>query len=383
MTERHCLLRRQRGVTLIELLVGIVIALMSVVLITQVMAVAEGQKRSATEGSDAQTNGALALYTVQRDVQGAGYGIVNTVINALGCPVRAQFGGADFTFNLNPLTITDGGVDGNGASLPDRIEFNASTRAGVTGTRITADHPPQAANFFVQSSLGVRAGDLMVAVPATFDSSNWCTLFNVSTDPGAGNQNGNGQGQGLNQIIHNSGQDGPWNQPGGQNIMPAGGYAAGSSLINLGTWVNRTYQISTGRMLQMSEFNSTAPGSPTVSELFPEIVNLQALYGKDTDGDGDVDRFDSATPATNSAWRQVIAVRIALLSRSAQYEKEGDVTTVQPVWNLGAAPAVTGSATCGSSQCLTMRVDDLPDWQRYRYKLFDVVVPLRNVMWGG
>lgn len=373
--------RCQRGATLIELMVGIVIALMSVLVITQVMVTVEGRKRTATEGADAQTNGALALYTVQRDVQGAGYGVVNTALNAMGCPVRARHGNVNYTLNLNPVTITDGGVDAGGAALPDRIEFNASTRHGVSGTRITVDHPAQAANFFVQSALGVRQGDLMVAVPATYDANNWCTVVNVSVDPGS--SNGNGQGQGQNQINHNSGTNGPWNQPGGQNIFPAGGYAAGSSLINLGSWTNRSYAVSAGRSLQLTEFSSSNPASAITSELFPEVVSLQALYGKDTDGDGDVDVFDTTLPATNAAWRQLIAVRIAVLSRSVQYEKEGVVTATQPVWDLGDAPTVTGAASCGTSQCITLRVDNLAEWQRFRYKLFHVVVPLRNVIWGG
>ena len=369
---------RQRGATLIELMVGIVIALMAVLLITQVLAIAEGQKRTATEGADAQTNGALALYTVQRDVQGAGYGIVNTVMAAMGCPVRAQFGGVNFNFNLNPVTVVDGGVDGTGAALPDRVSFNATSKAGVSGTRVTVDHPPQAANFFVQSALGVSAGDMMVAVPATYDGTNWCTMFNVSNDPGTGQ--GQGQGQGLNQVIHNSGANGGWNQPGGQNIMPAGGYPAGSTVINLGNWINREYAINANRALQLTELIS-ATATASTTELFPQIVNLQALYGKDTDGDGDIDVFDTATPTTNAGWRQVIAVRIAVVARSAQFERE-DVTATQPAWDLGAAPAVTGAAACGASQCITVRVNDLSDWRRYRYKLFDVVVPLRNVMWG-
>ena len=57
-----------RGVTLVELLVGMTIGLLSVVIITQVMAVSEEQKRTTSSGSDAQVNGALALSSLQREV---------------------------------------------------------------------------------------------------------------------------------------------------------------------------------------------------------------------------------------------------------------------------------------------------------------------------
>jgi type IV pilus assembly protein PilW len=380
MTTSNPFQCRQRGATLIELMIGILIAMFAVLFIGQTLATVESQKRTATEGADAQTNGALALYTVQRDVQGAGYGLVNTLLSSTGCPVRARHGSTDFNFSLNPVTITDGGSDGS----PDRIQFNASTKAGASTTRVTTDHPPTAANFFVQSSFGVQQGDLMIAVPATYSATTWCTLFNASNDPGTGQQNGNGQGQGMNQIIHNSGNNGPWNQPGGQNIMPPDGYPVGSAIVNIGSWISRDYSISASRSLQVTEFSS-ATAANTTSDLFPNIVNIQALYGKDTNGDRIVDMYDSVTPTTNAAWRQVIAVRIAVVARSAQFEKDSVVTSSQPQWDLGDSPAVTGagSTACGSSQCLPLRVNDLPDWQRYRYKVFETVVPLRNVIWGS
>ena len=58
-----------RGVTLIELMVGMVIGLLAVLVIAQVALLFEGQKRSTTGGSDAQVNGALSLQMLQRDLQ--------------------------------------------------------------------------------------------------------------------------------------------------------------------------------------------------------------------------------------------------------------------------------------------------------------------------
>ncbi|MFM2347940.1 MAG: hypothetical protein RL654_2693, partial [Pseudomonadota bacterium] len=44
---------RQRGVTLIELMVGMVIGLLAVLVISQVAILYEGRKRTITSGSDA------------------------------------------------------------------------------------------------------------------------------------------------------------------------------------------------------------------------------------------------------------------------------------------------------------------------------------------
>ena len=105
------------------------------------------------------------------------------------------------------------------------------------------------------------------------------------------------------------------------------------------------------------------------------------MYGKDTTGDGVVDAYDNTTPTTNAGWQQVRAVRIAMVARSATYEKE-EVTANEPLWDVGNAITISGTSTCGSSKCLTLKVDSVgTDWKHYRYKVFDTVVPLRNIIW--
>jgi len=81
----------------------------------------------------------------------------------------------------------------------------------------------------------------------------------------------------------------------------------------------------------------------------------------------------------------VLAVRVALVARSSQYEKS-EVTASEPEWNLGSAATVTGSANCTSvsgSKCLTLKISNLVDWKHYRYKVYDTVIPLRNVLWNS
>jgi type IV pilus assembly protein PilW len=81
-------------------------------------------------------------------------------------------------------------------------------------------------------------------------------------------------------------------------------------------------------------------------------------------------------------------VRVALVARSSQYEKQDPVnntyvTNANILWDIGNAGTVAGSATCGTSKCLTIKIDNLTDWQNYRYKLFETVVPLRNMLWNS
>ncbi|MBA3624308.1 MAG: PilW family protein [Methylibium sp.] len=377
--------RKQHGFTLIELMVGVVIALLSTLVIAQTLVLSEGQKRSTTNGSDAQVNGALALYTVQREAQMAGYGL-GAAPTSLGCPIRAQFGAMAVDLDtLVPVTITNG-VDG----AADTIRLLSSSKINFSvPTQVVVDHPKTAANFFVNTTLGINEGDLMVVVPEQWDADNWCSVVQVTNDAagGGGGGNGNGGGQGQNQVIHNSGTDGPWNQPGGQTIFPDAGYPKGSYLINLGQIIDRTFAVTAGNALQQTTFNVTAPAAPLVEELFPHIVQLQAYYGKDTSApaDGVVDVYDDVTPTTQAGWAQVLTVRVAVVARSAQRERE-IVTTVDPSWNVGTAAVVSGAAACAASAaaaCVSIKVGEAADeeWKHYRYKLFDTVIPLRNVLW--
>ena len=366
----------QRGFTLVELMIGMLIGLLAVLVITQVMAVAEGKKRSVSMGSDAQTNGALALFSLQRDMEMSGYGVAASP-DALGCNVKWQYdtSGTPANFTLAPVVINFGA-----AGAPDAITVLQARMAGFsTPMLLTANHLQTDTSFIVGSSFGTTAGNLMIAVPKPQGAGTWCTLFNVTNDTTSPLTT-----LGPTRVPHVTGATGKWNQ---SSLLPAAGYVAGSYLLNTGAMVYRTYSINTvndAQNLQLTEL-SPVNGVTTSQDMFPQIVNLQAMYGKDTDGDGAVDTYDNITPTTNAGWLQVLAIRIAVVARSNQYEKD-IVTASAPQWDVGTTATVTGptTATCnGSSKCITLKVNQLADWQHYRYKVYDTVVPLRNMLWNS
>ena len=366
----------QRGFTLIELMVGLVLGLLTLLVITQVLLFAEGKRRTLTMGSDAQVNGALALYAIQRDIQMAGYGAVASP-DALGCPVKGQYdvGGSSVGFTLAPVVIGVG-VDG----APDTVKVLQGQTPGVSVPMLlTENHLQGSAFFIVKSSFGVTAGDLMIAVPPLQSETNWCTLFNVTND--AGNIL-TAIGPTRVPIGIGIGIGGKWNQVA---AVPAGGYAAGSYLLNMGSLISRTYAINDLYNLTLGEL-SPIDGTVQTQELYPQIVSLKAMYGKDTDADSAVDTYDTTTPATSADWQKVLSIRIAVVARSNQYEKN-EVTATAPLWNvgdLGAASAVTGFTNCSdaTTRCLPIKVSQVADWKHYRYKVYDTVVPLRNVLWN-
>jgi type IV pilus assembly protein PilW len=368
-TLRHHTAHRRtaRGFTLIELLVGMVLGLITTVIIAEVMLKSEGNRRTTTEGSDAQLNGALALYAMQRDIQMAGYGIIDNP-GVLGCTIKAQYGSNTVhSFTLAPVVITAGGS----ATASDSI---AVLRSGSNGYAVpittTGAHGSSDTAFTVQSSLGVVAGDLMLAMPASPDASNWCTVFTVKADTG--------NVLTSTSIPHLSTTNG-WNPS--TSIMPTS-YASGSSIAKISQLVYRSYAVSSSDL--QSTDSLTSNDTPSTSTVGTQIVLLKAYYGKDTSGDGAVDTYDTTTPTTTAGWKQVRTIRIALVARSAQREKAA-VTTADPKWDVGTDISISGAATCGSSKCVTLQVSPASgsdtEWQHYRYKVFDTVVPLRNMLW--
>lgn len=364
----------QRGFTLIELMVGLLLGMLTVLVISQVLALSEGKKRSVTMGSDAQVNGSLSLFTLQRDIQQAGYGAVATP-DAMGCQVKGQYQGQTaFSLTLAPVTITSGA---NGA--PDTITIlQGRTTNFSTPITLSGNHASTDTAYIVTSSFGAVAGNMMIAVPKVQGSGTWCTLFNVTDDASSPLT-----ALGPTRIPNASGANGKWNQT---SLYPTAGYAAGDYLLNMGSLVSRVYSINSNNNLLLSELSPTT-GVSTSLELYPEIVNLKAFYGKDTDGDGLVDVYDATTPTTNAGWRQVLAIRIALVARSNQFEKEA-VTIAPPEWHVGAtAFAGVTPADCrvGGSKCISLPVANQvgEQWQQYRYKIYDTIVPLRNVLWNS
>jgi type IV pilus assembly protein PilW len=99
--------RANAGFSLVEILVGMVIALLGIIIIFQVFSVSEGIKRTTTSGGDALQNGASALFTLERSLKEAGYGIFTSTNLA---PLPADPAGTA------PVTITSGA-----ASVSDSV----------------------------------------------------------------------------------------------------------------------------------------------------------------------------------------------------------------------------------------------------------------------
>jgi len=355
------MLKKQSGFSLVELMVAALIGLIGTIVIFQVFAVFEGQKRSTTSGGDAQSNLALALHQIERDTRQAGFGVNDPTY--LGCTINAwdeTGSGAAFTLPFVPVTITQG------SATPDPVTGSTPAPDTITlfyGSSDLAHFPPSliqnlgspTANYRVSNRHGFQLGDVIILAelrgsPQVPD----CILAQVQDLPAsAGN---------TDTLVHASGTydlGGQTTQTRFNNSAGIGpNYNFGSTKVfNLGrTPVVNSYTVSNGQLL-MQPFRGTA------SPIMDGIAQMQVQYGKDTNNDNIVDTYDEVSPTTPAGWAQVLTVRIGLAARVSQYEKtEVSPATLSlwaggPVWTLGTED------------------------RHYRYRVLDTIIPIRNMIW--
>jgi type IV pilus assembly protein PilW len=367
VTQPRPMARRMRGMSLIEILVAAAIGLIGIVVISEVYLVSERMKRSTSGGSDANVTGNLALYTIERELRMAGFGMVTNTTNMLGCTTlgydNTMLGSNTYSFTMAPVVITQGTSGapdtlavayGNSATMMDGVGLTGSAASG-------ADLPLKNAAGFMVNNFAV-----------VYELGKSCSLIQTTGfQPAA-----------LNTLIHAVGR---YNPSGGPGVA----YTSNAMLFDWGpTPVVKTFAIlntsaTKTRLLTQSRLPYTASldtGSTgtVVQELGEEVVNMKALYGKDTDGDRVVDTWDATTPTTNAGWLQVRAVRVALLVRSAQYESAA-VTTTAPVWTRDA----TDTATPVAISFTMSNAADGTNWQNYHYNVYQTTVALRNMIWSN
>lgn len=404
--------RHQRGLTLIELMVALALGLVTTLIVAQVLINAEGQSRRTTSGTDAQINGATALYLLSQNIQSAGYGLIGHSGDR-GCPIT--WAGAPNASASGPLRLTPFEIITPAAEAAKAVgERNIVIRTLSSGAtdfsapRKLRQTTLDASNgFAVSSTLGLQANTVMMAARRDWSgNSAWCLMFT------AGNVN-----DATRQVTPDAATLGA----NAASLTPPGGFRDDmTSLSNLGIWPDiREYRLNTAtNVLEMRRFDRTTLDWVT-EELARGIVRMVAYYGIDDNNDGRVDRYTQSSPNDGSAgWGRVVTVRLAIVARSERVERPEQVggqvryaTSTPLTWVVGAtgaANAIEGATPCSEStneedggvvasvqQCVSIELGPDPapdnggvlaadpaDWRNYRYKLFDTVIPLRNQVWS-
>jgi type IV pilus assembly protein PilW len=371
----------QTGFTLIELLVAVVIGLLGVLVIFQVVSTWDAQRRTTTAGSDAQVAAMLGGFSLERDIRNSGWGFGtadalalrtagSTPANStrlLGCNVTSVLPAAGFT--LVPTLITQGAGD-----APDVITVLTGSSPLIADRKTYLGGSATQKRVTLESAAGIFPGDLLVfTADGGVGVPPICQLVELTSI-------------GADQVSFNHAQGSYTPQVGPARLAvynPAatnGALSAGSFFVLGPNPTLNTWSIRDGRVLSYRGLFAAAGIDVDVAE---GIIDMQAQYGYDNaiPMTGTVGQWlePDALPAPTD-WTRVVAVRIALLARSQQFETL-PVTTVAPVFFNGPGERsfvmrdVNGGADSNPA-------NDPNNWRHYRYRVYEKVIPLRNPMWG-
>ncbi len=167
---------RQRGVGLIELMIGVLISMLMVLIIYQVYVVSEGQKRTITAGSDAQQNASYGLFLIGQDLMGAGQVISASTTALAGCamlrPIPAIIAAGATDNDPDSITVLYGGS--SSLSTPAPLLNNGVGRHDAAG------------RVLVAGPLGFSPNDVIVAVQGTNCTLSIVNAGGVSVAAGTG-----------------------------------------------------------------------------------------------------------------------------------------------------------------------------------------------------
>jgi type IV pilus assembly protein PilW len=374
--------------------------MIGIVVIFQVLAVSEKQKRNTTGGAEAQGSGMLALFALQQDLQLGGYGIGLTSTDTIGCTVNGSRAGTPINFGLFPVRIVQGGAAGNPNPTADQIEVLYGNSAYFVTQRGFTESSANRKTMESAGRAGFNIGDKVVF--AGVGAAPPCVLAQITCRPNDAASPACTSpaltGPVELQLGHEPGA-GPQAQFNDAGVL--GAFGAGSGFaFNLGQAPRRdVWRITTAADAQgpnrLVVSDTTFSNGPVV-EMSAGIVDMQAEYGVDLNGNRLIEDNEwSATQPVGAAWLNVRAIRVAVLARSEVWDRSagaGDQSACSPnpQWTSGHGNAtltltnfamtnLDGSA--GSADCLEDPPSPL-NWRRYRYRVYETVVPLRNMIWG-
>jgi type IV pilus assembly protein PilW len=383
--------RRQQGFSLIDVMVGIVIALIAVLVIYQVFNVAEGIKRNATGAGDAQQNGLLSTFLMAMQFADAGANIAVAADSLDACPYVDDI---KATLRPIPVLITDSGSDTTSDTFV--VNYGASERT-VTPTNF-ASNPTidPSADYVVQSPLGYQKNDVIVMMSNDANGAGKCATSLV-TDVSAPD------GDGYVTIKHTAPSD-------------ASIFAGDAMLMDLGASPRRIQFDVAPAATDCSAFSSSCtlrnqelfsvdadnPSQPFAAVNTPvpianNIVLMKVQYGIADPATGFIQKWVKATNDGTEDWSatavlttkpytelsRIKAVRIALIVRSETFDKcaYADVCP-DPTTN---AFNYTLFGQCDSIPCpdpITGTIDPTPGKGNFRYRVYETIVPLRNAVWN-
>ena len=357
--------RRVRGFSLVEVMLGILLGMFSVIAVLKVFSQSDTSQRIGNATSEAQVNATMALDLLSRDIRQAGQSLNS--LNLLGCTlnVTTSEDGSNPSFVVAPLVINSALVPEGDAHTDTLLVMSGDYAGSPEGDAVSAGG---SGSVTVTTASAFAAGDYLTLGPSspTATTGSECSL----TLEKAASLNGNAVT--LTDVGRASSSDTSvaYNLGSGLSIHA---YAVRNGSLTLCDYLKHDCSTNT---------SDTRVWVPMASQ----VVSLRAEYGQATSGT-DLDArvlsgYDQATPSGSSSgtadalycrWAHVMSARIAVVGRGASKQREVDgvtATLANPTWD-------------GSANGTAIDLSGLTDWKDYRYRVMQATIPLRNMLWLG
>jgi type IV pilus assembly protein PilW len=408
-------LRRQRGAGIMETMIGILIGLLVVLVVYNLLAVAEGYRRSTTGAADAQITGLLSQFAAGRDAANGGNGISSALPELINC-TKNEAGAASSILRPIPLIVQDGGADNVSDSF---ISWHAGSPHVVW--------PVDVRSLDAAPAPTVLAGDpITVQSPNGFSTPGGASLPTVAApywivimDPSGGAKCK------LLQVTAATAPDVTGvvalTQGANPTTIPYSSQDPHARVLNLGPVANTTrvrYDVASDQLRTtdcMDRDWACTGGVP--NPIAQNVVLMKVQYGIDTSVPPDfvVDCWTSAVDAAcggdwtfahltesdvavfpaaaaQQAINRILAVRVAVVVRSDEPDfKDATLTSgaraATVLFNCAANDATCqgrivvpagAAATQGSSACAPAIICDY-----WRYRTYETVIPLRNAIYAA
>lgn len=395
--------RRQRGFSLVELMIASAIGLIVALAVTSAVVSSGRQFSIISANATAQNSVQVGLSVMEAAARNAGSGFFANAQTI--CPTWNAYNGTTMVSNgarFMPARIVDGG--GNGVS--DTIVFTGGSGTGpLLATPVMVN--TLGANIQVTNAGGFVQGDY--AVIGAPGSGQPCTLFELTEAPSVVAACGGNAT--WCQLLVRTPNDGLNPGPVAFTTRPTYGFSPGGPGGAVGPAVvsrvgsvaagfrQDAFAVQCGALVRYNAFTTLAlPGctaSPLafgagVDAIATDIVLMHAQYGISNAAASDVvvqwvnasGGSWGATPAVADIGR-IKAIRIAIVARS----READGSSVTAACTNGAGVANTGPCSFEDAGAPVIDLSAVPvpagrSWQNYRYRVHTAVLPLRSVIWS-
>lgn len=396
-------LRRQRGISMVEALIGVAVGIVASIVILKSYSASEAFRRSLSGSADASQTASIVGASLDMLIQQAGASLVQGR-NVWGCRISATKSGtallpreaafdAPFASVPQNIRVLPVGILSGGSSGSDVIVLMAG--ASASGNR-GVPFDSTGTTLVMKNAIGVglrnateSATDLFLAVPQDVSGDlGGCQIVQAATSTSTGT------------LINDPNY--------GLNVVPAEGAVTGASASYTTVTINSTtYGALASTSNSPSAFHLGREDQPILSLLGVnsnnELVDLdllnrratlsigenvfmiKALYGVDDGGGGGTANdnvIDSWISPATTGWTlstlmggaaataqkidQIKAIRLGLVLRSSQYvNSDAAQSSITLFSDLGDTLKYT--RTLSSSE------------KGYQYQVFDWVIPLRNM----